>query len=528
MGVAVNIAHLLMKSFTAGEYKRFIRNAVNISGIQQHYLLSLLNQNANTRFGRKHYFKKIRSIEEFRDKVPVTQYEDYQPYIDDIAAGVNDVLTASRVLKLVPTSGTTGFNKFIPYTKETIAEFNKALNAWMHDLYIQHPRLKGGRSFWILSPPGEMPDIDSVVPIGFENDDSYFGKAGSWLINKTMVLPSQLKHINNTRDHLHTMCKYMLAASDLNLISVWNPSYLVSLLRYIVENREKLLYVGGRDNNFPGRLNPKRLDMLRSVLKEDIYSTEWKEVWPNLQLISCWTHGWAASQVPTIKKLFENIPVQGKGLLATEGVISIPFRDYHLPAFNSHFLEFADENGKVFLPEELEAGKTYEVIITTGSGLYRYCLNDQVRATSFHMGLPSLEFIGKSNVVSDLVGEKLSEPVVSSILETLRNESETVSRLFFLGPCSQKDSLFYTLYTDDMAIDHTIVEKLDKALMQVFYYAHARNFNQLTAPKVYYINPGEADNYIASLSSGQQAAAKQLTLNRQVNLFEKLKGQFKN
>ncbi len=528
MGFAVNIAQKLIKSFTAKDYKRFVKNAGNMGGIQEYLLFSLLKRNANTQFGRRHYFAKIRSMEEFRDKVPVQQYEDLQPYIEEITAGSKGVLTSTPVSKLVPTSGTTGFNKLIPYTTDTIAEFNKALNVWMHDLYLQYPKLTKGRAFWILSPPGKMPEVESAVPIGFADDDSYFGKAGSWLINKTMVLPAHINQNKNARDHMQAMCKYMLAASDLNLISVWNPSYLVSLLRYISENRESMLNNGSMDGTSPVRLNQKRLQMLGSVIKEDIYATRWKEIWPDLQLISCWTHGWAASQVPAINKLFENTPIQGKGLLATEGVVTIPFGECHLPAYYSHFLEFADEAGKVYLTQELEQGKTYEVIITTGSGLYRYRLNDLVKVTSFHLGLPSLEFMGKSNVVSDLVGEKLSEPVVASILETLRREINTSAPLFFLGPCEQNGLFYYTLYSDDSAVDSSMAEKLDKALKQVFYYAHARDFNQLAAPRIFCMDPDDRERYMAVPSSGQPSAAKQLSLNRQMNLFKSLKGKFKN
>ncbi len=526
MSTTGNIAHQLMKFLTAKDHSRFINNAGNASAIQEQYLLSLLQRNAYTRFGRKHYFSKIRNIDEFRDKVPLTSYDDYQPYIDEIAAGGKGVLTASKVLKLVPTSGTTGFNKFIPYTNDTITEFNLALNTWMHDLYLQYPLLAKGRAFWILSPVGDVPEIESVVPAGFENDDSYFGNAGSRIINATMVLPPQLKQLRDPLAHMNAMCLHMLAAADLNLISVWNPTYLVVILRYITEHREKLLHEMYRGNS-PVRINRNRRKWLQSALTDNLFSTPWKEVWPHLQLISCWTHGWAASQVPAIHHLFENIPIQGKGLLATEGAVTIPFMEYHLPAYYSHFLEFSAEDGRIYLPGELEMGKTYESIITTGSGLYRYGLNDQVRVTAFHLGLPSLEFTGKSNVVSDLVGEKLSEPVACKILETLRREFEITPLLFFLAPSTINDLFFYTLYTDYDSLPVQVALRLDQELKQVFSYEQARNLNQLAPPVIYQIEPGNAENYLASLSPGQQGVVKQLSLTRQINLFEKLKGQFK-
>ena len=87
-----------------GEYKRF-RSAGNIGHIQNEYLMSLLRRNAGTLYGKKYVFAEIDSYDKFRRSVPLTKYEDYEPYVGEIANGAENVLTAEKVLLFEPTSG---------------------------------------------------------------------------------------------------------------------------------------------------------------------------------------------------------------------------------------------------------------------------------------------------------------------------------------------------------------------------------------------------------------------------------------
>ena len=86
----------------------------------------------------------------------------------------------------------------------------------------------------------------------------------------------------------------------------------------------------------------------------------------------------------------------------------------------SHFFEFVDDSGAVHRVHELRAGQTYEVVVTTAGGLWRYRLRDSVRVTGFIGQTPALQFLGRNGNVSDLFGEKLSEAFVTeTIHETL-------------------------------------------------------------------------------------------------------------
>jgi hypothetical protein len=524
----------------AKDYHRFTKHSHNPLQIQNQYLLSLVGRNRDTLFGKKHGFSRIRRIADFQNCVPLCSYDDYQPYIDDIAKGKGSVLTKSKVIKLVPTSGTSGFNKFIPYTRHTAAEFNRALNVWLYSLYKEYPKLKRGKAFWLISPSEEVPEFESVVPVGFERDDSYFGKIGSWLINRIMVLPPEIQSISNAHYHQYISCLYLLNASDLTLISVWNPTYLVRILSFIVNNKSLLVssirsgkvskLEGKSENcNFSIPKNSHLAQRLDSLIAEgDIDKTDWNKVWPDLQLISCWDSAWASIAVPSLQKLFKNVTIQGKGLLSTEGVVTVPIDGQYLPAFFSHFFEFIDtETGQIKLLDDLEPRKTYEVVLTTGSGLYRYRTNDLVKVISFFNKLPNLQFLGKNDIVSDLVGEKLSEPVVTNVLNKIREEYNIQCQLFFLSPCITDNEMYYTLYADAENFPLQISDIIDNMLRQVFYYAQARNFLQLQPVRVFVLTQKGLEKYYELFTNKNvEGTSKFLTLNTQVNLFEKLEGVF--
>src|SRR5262249_22262248 len=110
-------------------------------------------------------------------------------------------------------------------------------------------------------------------------------------------------------------------------------------------------------------------------------------LWPRLRVISCWADGNSAPAARRLAALFPHATIRAKGLIATEGFVSLPWEECGgaVLAVRSHFLEFlqADAVGRPDatcpqLAHELEPGYAYSVVLTTGGGLYRYHLGDVV------------------------------------------------------------------------------------------------------------------------------------------------------
>jgi hypothetical protein len=87
---------------------------------QEKLLRELLNSAKNTRFGKDHSFEKIRSYDDFKNSVPIRDYEALKPYINRVLEGEKNVLWRGRPLYFTKTSGTTSGTKYIPISKSSM------------------------------------------------------------------------------------------------------------------------------------------------------------------------------------------------------------------------------------------------------------------------------------------------------------------------------------------------------------------------------------------------------------------------
>ncbi len=97
---------------------------------QNRILKELVKAGADTQFGKEHHFADIRSYEDFKQAIPVRDYEAYKKYIEQIKEGRHNILWKGRPIYLAKTSGTTSGVKYIPITKDSIPNhINTARNA---------------------------------------------------------------------------------------------------------------------------------------------------------------------------------------------------------------------------------------------------------------------------------------------------------------------------------------------------------------------------------------------------------------
>lgn len=102
----------------ARKVKKWSQNPI---AAQKKVLNELLAGGKNTLFGKNHNFSTITSYKEFKNQVPVTDYEGLVNYIQKVKKGEADVLWKGKPIYLCKTSGTTSGTKYIPITKESIS-----------------------------------------------------------------------------------------------------------------------------------------------------------------------------------------------------------------------------------------------------------------------------------------------------------------------------------------------------------------------------------------------------------------------
>jgi hypothetical protein len=179
--------------------------------------------------------------------------------------------------------------------------------------------------------------------------------------------------------------------------------------------------------------------------------------------------------------------IQGKGLLATEAVVTIPFSDRRPIALCSHFFEFISADGCIRLADELKEGENYEVIVSTGGGLWRYRLGDRVLVDGFLEKTPSLQFIERTGNVCDLRGEKLSEHQVILAFSEASKALQQSPHFIMLAPEARDLGVGYTCFVEG-EIDDQFVERLEIALRRNPNYAWCRELGQLAGLRTFQIN----------------------------------------
>jgi hypothetical protein len=445
-------------------YVRYRRALSNPRRAQEEILRRFLRCNANSEYGRHYGYGRIRTVRDFQRAVPIVTYGELEPWIEKIRQGGSQVLTAEPVLFLEKSSGSSAAAKYIPYTASLLNEFRRAVGAWMFDLYTGRPSLLSGTQYWAISPAARRKEITpGGLRIGIEDDTEYLGAVARHALRMVMPVPGCICRVQDMEENRRITLQYLIRSRNLRFISVWNPSFLTLLMRRLPAGRRPLDY------------------------------------WPHLKLISCWTSRNSARFIPELEQLFPGVEVQGKGLLATEGIVSFPELGHPAPspALTSHFLEFLDENGEARLVDELEVGGRYRVLLTTGAGFARYSLGDLVEVVA-----PSaLEFVGKADLVSDVCGEKLDEVFVGRILEEVSARFGPLGFAMLAPEWSRPPH--YVLFTEshDPA---NLADHVEQLLRDSVHYDYCRRLGQLGPVEGVRVQDGAARYLKRCVALGQR------------------------
>ncbi|MGZ3806741.1 MAG: GH3 family domain-containing protein [Bacteriovorax sp.] len=401
-----------------------------------------------------------RDYENYRLTFPITNYNDWREIIEERR------VKEKGSVQFIPTSGSTQKIKWIPYTKAFKAELWRATAPWLYDIYKRYPDIKKGTHFWSLSwlPEDMREDYQT-------NDLDFFVGLERIFLEQVMTLPASAATAATLEDSMKEALLSLLS-KKVTLISIWSPTFLLELLDFLL--KEKSYFLGHVDDE------TKKVLMNHSELSADFS----KKLFPDLVLISSWATSTSKYYADQLRKLFPHAHFEAKGLWATEGVVTIPYKGQFPLAVNSHFYEFLVVDTKEVLPSwKLEVGMRVSPLLTTASGFFRYQLNDLLLVDGFLKKTPSFVFLGRINEV-DLVGEKISAELAHDLLRAISHEFEvkTISLLAFVEPHAH-----YQLLIDgrgDPDLKAKIEKRLEEQFMQHFHYKLARELHQLSSCQV--------------------------------------------
>lgn len=310
-----------------------------------------------TEIGRRYGFENIYTIENFKEKVPIHDYDDMKPYIERTMAGEQNILWNTPVNWFAKSSGTTSDkSKFIPISDES----------------LQESHFQGAKDILTLYYHFN-PDSDLLTGKGLVIGGSH-----------------QVSKINE-----ETQCGDLSAVLMQNT-PFWGhwlrtPELSIALLDEWETKIQKLAETTINENVTSISGVPTwTLVLIKKILALTGKSTL-KEVWPNLEL---YIHG-GVSFTP-YKEQFEKLIGSSIHYMdlynASEGFFAAQdnLDEEGMLLFLQHgifyeFLpidEYGKKNPKTLGLAEVKTGENYALVISSNGGLWRYLIGDTVQFTS--------------------------------------------------------------------------------------------------------------------------------------------------
>jgi len=488
---ALRLLYLLSLKST----RHFDRSLVQVEAAQRKKLKDLLALIGPGQTGRRFGLNEQTTYEEFASKVPVSTYKDWETAVLEQKKNKAPLLTSEHCSRYQPTSGSSSKMKWIPYTPAFLAELDQAISPLLVDGFRSHPGILKGRHYWSLS---WIPTHLRTTIAPDANDDL---KLLPWwkrlFMHLTMAVPTEVSYAASSEGSMISSLAHLVTCTDLTLISVWSPTFAINLIEQLTKHKDELAAIlakghwGERQGelfHIPCPRSPAVAGILSSwdgTASPDIV----KRLWPNLALVSSWDTSSSRIWAEELRKLFAHAGFLAKGLWATEGVVTIPYRGHYPLAVTSHFYEFLDpETDKIHPAWDLKKDQIVTPLLTTGSGFLRYNLNDRVRVSGFLENCPCLEFLGRMGGV-DMTGEKLTPDIA---VEVIKRTGETFNvkalTLVATGGCAERNEKpRYTLLCEEEknpAAEAEITRFASGLLDESFHYKLASEIGQLDPLRV--------------------------------------------
>lgn len=378
MPILNSIASWLMKK-RMHQIELFIKYPIDV---QQEWLYSLVKDAANTEYGKKNNFSEIKNYKQFKNQIPLNDYESLKFFIERTRRGEQNLLWHSDIKWFAKSSGTTDKSKFLPVSQESLdgCHYNAGRDMiTLHCYNNPETQLFTGKN---LALGGSFKEDQ------FDNHNSFHGDVSAIIIQNLPMWADffrapevSIALMDEWESKLEKMAISMMNENVTSLAGV--PSWMLVLLKRILDKK-----------------NVKTIN----------------EIWPNLEV---YFHG-GVSFAPYKEQfinLFDNPKISFLQLYsASEGFFGIQDQlksdelllmlDYGI---FYEFIDLKDLNAgnisKVVNLEDVKTGVDYAMIITTNAGLWRYQLGDVIQFT----GTNPFRFIisGRTKQYINAFGEEL-------------------------------------------------------------------------------------------------------------------------
>jgi hypothetical protein len=462
-------------------YARFRAELEHPDRSQQRTLSRILKLVRDGEYGRRLRLDRVRTVDDLRRAAPLVRYEDIRGVVARVMDGDTGALfhRRCRLLMYATSSGTTAAPKFIPVTREFAARYRRGWNTFGLKLLRDHPDAIL-RSILQSSGRYDESHAPSGVPCGAIT--GLMARDQKPIVRRFYAGDPRIAYIPEPAARYYALMRFAVAR-DVAFCITANPATLIRLAD-IADSAGEQLIRDIRDGVLTGDTQNTELmrdlsaglrpDPARARALEKLRAKHGRlrprHYW-HISFLACWTGGSMGHYLGRLADWFGDVPVRDIGLLASEGRVSIPLDDGN-PAgpldLGAAVFEFIPSEHmdspepETLTATELEAGRTYGVVMTNDAGLIRYRLDDVVRVAGHVGSTPLVEFLYRAGRVASVAGEKLTEHHVTAAVR------DTCARLglrgfdFILAPV-WSDPPFYQL-SCTAATDARLCHEMDRAL----------------------------------------------------------------
>ena len=429
-------------------FKSFEKVSRNPAEEQEKLLMSIIEKNKNTEYGKKIGFDKIHSVEDFQKNVPFTTYDDYSDYVDRmINKGEENLMMAARVRRYCSSSGSVGKPKILPKSGADLLYMQAVgfvstpacASIWFNKRGVKFPAQVGTVAIVLTGhkmADGRMCNGAGQVPFTYLKPFSKF----------FMTTPNDFMYPENEDavDSSYFHLRFALENRDVTYIGSMVVNLLTIMFEYFESNWEMVCDDIEKGTINPSvkcppelrakyekklKANPERAAEIRRECEKGFDEPIAPRVWPKFM----WSYGMVSSTlkfyVKKLRRYIGDAPIHNMGYAAAEGYMGMPVElnvnDCALLP-KSVFFEFIPVDDpdcdRPLTVSEVEEGKLYELVVTNRSGLYRYKIEDVVRITGFYNKCPRFEFLYRNNLALNIANEKTTTDMVDWAAERLQEK----------------------------------------------------------------------------------------------------------
>ncbi|KAI3777145.1 hypothetical protein L1987_46940 [Smallanthus sonchifolius] len=425
--------------------------------VQENVLSEILAQNSGTEYLRQWNLNGATDRETFKSKVPISTYEDLQPYIQRIANGDRSPIFSSHpISEFLTSSGTSaGERKLMPTIAAEMDRRQKLYSLLMPVMNLYVPGLDKGKGLYFLFIKAETKTPSGLVarPVLTSYYKSHQFKTRPFNPYNVYTSPNETILCVDAFQSMYSqmLCGLIYREQVLRCGAVF-ASGLVRAIKFLQLNWQELARDIETGNVSPKITDPEIRACVSKILKpgqdlawfirRECCEGNWEgiitRIWPNTKYLDVIVTGAMAQYIPILDYYSGGLPKTCTMYASSECYFGLNLTPMVKPSEvcytvmpNMGYFEFIpndqsrDPTPLLLDLADLELGKEYELVITTYSGLCRYRVGDILQVKGFHNSAPQFKFIRRKNVLLSIDADKTDETELQTAVE---NASELLNK----------------------------------------------------------------------------------------------------